>query len=154
MSFAFSYRCKKMACCQWNKPQNNLKSHCVFSGSKSICFSFVEFLGWLSLALAWPRKKKTFKINEKKKQQPKKIMTRWNLTWLLNQLSPVGKVGDVVLWDSLSVSISCLHVHLILIQKSSSCSASFSCSPWFWQLGELKVTAGMMSWAYYASMAK
>lgn len=88
-----------------------------------------------------------------KKNPPNKQTktTQWNLTWLLNQLSPVGKVGDVVLWDSLSVSISCLHVHLIFIQKSpssSTFSSSFSCGSWFWQLSELTVTAGMISWPY------
>lgn len=45
----------------------------------------------------------------------KKKRTKFKLqTWLYNQLSPVGKVGNVVLWDSISVSISCLHVHFIL----------------------------------------
>lgn len=58
-------------------------------------------------------------LEEKKKQQKKKP---WNLTWLLNQLSPVGKLGNVVLWDSFSVSISCLHVHLILNQPNPATS--------------------------------
>lgn len=54
-------------------------------------------------------------MGKKKNNRGKKLM---NLTWLLNQLSPVGKVGNVVLWDSFSVSISCLHVHLILNQPN------------------------------------
>lgn len=70
----------------------------------------------------------------------------------LNQLSPVGKVGNVVLWDSFSVSISCLRVHLILSPHLPFTSIQNTLPHRAPDLAanqpSLKVEAGMMSWAY------
>lgn len=70
----------------------------------------------------------------------------------LNQLSPVGKVGNVVLWDSFSVSISYLPVHLILSPHLPSTSIQNTLPHLAPDLAtnqpSLKVEAGMMSWAY------
>lgn len=90
---------------------------------------------------------------EKKKRKKKK---RRNKIWpdFLNQLSPVGKVGNVMLWDSFSVSISCLHVHLILNQTNPAVPIQYPLPhlvPTLWfgsNAAKLKVNTGMSSWAF------
>lgn len=96
--------------------------HCLFS----VVSGFSLLWKWFWTPQGLHEWKKT--ATEKKKP--------WNLTWLLNQLSPVGKVGNVVLWDSFSVSISCLHVHLILNQPNPATSIQRTLPhlAWFSQL--------------------